>query len=78
MAEEKNMKHRRSLLKAGTLWWMAQVYRPLVRRQHTSHAACFDPGLLNMLRYEQSRLWHALFDHDRWQWRKLRLRRLLQ
>ena len=67
------MKRQRSVLSVGTLWWMAQVFRLLPRR-----GACFGPGLGRLLRYERLRLWHTLFDRDRWIWWKLRLRALIE
>ena len=63
------MKNVPYLLAIGRLWWMAQVFRPLAQS-----GSCFDPGLGRLLRYESQRVWHLIFDRERWLWWKLRLR----
>lgn len=72
LVEKEKMKRSRLVISVGSLWWMAQVFRFAEHR-----GACFGPGLGRLLRYERLRAWHAMFDSDRWQWWKLRLRTML-
>ena len=67
------MKPPSKLISIGRLWWMARVFHHSVRYKN-----CFHPGMAQLKRYERLRLWHSLFDRDRWMWWKLRLRAWLR
>ena len=75
LSENTTMKSAPYLLAVSRLWWMAQVFRPQNTLQKTS-GLCFGPGFGRLLRYESQRVWHLIFDRERWLWWKLRLRAL--